>query len=76
MSSDTSLTESTLIKEELNTLESSIPPPHLPQPSAIRENIKSLIAGGVGGVCAVLTGHPFDLIKVRCQNGMANGIID
>ena len=77
MSSDTSLTESTLIKEESNTLESksssSVPPS---QQSAVRENIKSLLAGGVGGVCAVLTGHPFDLIKVRCQNGMANGTMD
>ncbi|CCK71751.1 carnitine:acyl carnitine antiporter KNAG_0H03370 [Huiozyma naganishii CBS 8797] len=40
--------------------------------SPIRENLKSLAAGGVGGVCAVLTGHPFDLVKVRCQNGMAS----
>lgn len=71
--SDTSLSESTLLKEESKTLESSSSTPTPPQSqSAIRENIKSLVAGGVGGVCAVLTGHPFDLIKVRCQNGMAN----
>lgn len=77
MSSDTSLSEYTLIEEESNTLESkssaSAPPP---QQSVVRENIKSLVAGGVGGVCAVFTGHPFDLIKVRCQNGMANGTVD
>ncbi len=26
--------------------------------------IKNFIAGGVGGVCVVLTGHPLDTIKV------------
>jgi len=29
--------------------------------------IKSFIAGGCGGVCVVLSGHPFDTIKVRMQ---------
>ncbi len=29
--------------------------------------LRSFIAGGVGGVCAVVVGHPFDLIKVRLQ---------
>ncbi|ORX95567.1 mitochondrial carrier [Basidiobolus meristosporus CBS 931.73] len=28
---------------------------------------KSFVAGGAGGVCLVLAGHPFDLIKVRLQ---------
>lgn len=42
----------------------------------LRENLKSLVAGGVGGICAVLTGHPFDLIKVRCQNGQAKGAME
>jgi solute carrier family 25 (mitochondrial carnitine/acylcarnitine transporter), member 20/29 len=28
---------------------------------------KSLLAGGVGGMCTVLVGHPLDLIKVRMQ---------
>lgn len=31
------------------------------------ENVKSFAAGGFGGVCAVLTGHPFDLTKVLLQ---------
>ena len=26
--------------------------------------IKNLIAGGVGGVCVVVVGHPLDTIKV------------
>lgn len=29
--------------------------------------IRSLAAGAAGGVCSVLVGHPFDLIKVRLQ---------
>ena len=28
---------------------------------------KNFVAGGVGGVGAVLSGHPFDTIKVRLQ---------
>lgn len=47
-----------------------------PEAHAVRDNLKSLAAGGVGGVCAVLTGHPFDLIKVRCQSGQASGALD
>lgn len=34
------------------------------------DNVKSFLSGGFGGVCAVLTGHPFDLVKVRLQTGM------
>ena len=30
--------------------------------------IKNFIAGGFGGICLVLSGHPFDTIKVRMQN--------
>lgn len=29
--------------------------------------VRSLGAGGVGGICSVLVGHPFDLVKVRLQ---------
>ncbi|KAK9480752.1 mitochondrial carrier domain-containing protein [Lipomyces japonicus] len=35
--------------------------------SAVVGQIKSFVAGGVGGISAVLVGHPFDLIKVRMQ---------
>ncbi|KKK15207.1 hypothetical protein P175DRAFT_0444576 [Aspergillus ochraceoroseus IBT 24754] len=41
--------------------------------------IRSFVAGGVGGVCAVVVGHPFDLVKVRLQTaekGVYSGAID
>ena len=41
--------------------------------------LRSLAAGGVGGVCAVLVGHPFDLVKVRLQTaekGVYSGAMD
>ncbi|KAL6238381.1 hypothetical protein BDW75DRAFT_27547 [Aspergillus navahoensis] len=41
--------------------------------------IRSFAAGGVGGVCAVIVGHPFDLVKVRMQTaaqGVYSGAID
>ena len=42
-------------------------------------SFRSLAAGGVGGVCAVIVGHPFDLVKVRMQTaekGVYTGAID
>ena len=42
-------------------------------------SFRSLIAGGVGGVCAVVVGHPFDLVKVRMQTaekGVYSGAVD
>lgn len=42
-------------------------------------SLRSLAAGGVGGVCAVVVGHPFDLVKVRLQTaekGVYTGAID
>ena len=53
--------------------------PHLPESKEqLKEDVaevktkslsglRSLAAGGFGGVCAVLVGHPFDLVKVRLQ---------
>ncbi|KAL4746303.1 hypothetical protein BDW72DRAFT_185095 [Aspergillus terricola var. indicus] len=41
--------------------------------------LRSFAAGGVGGVCAVIVGHPFDLVKVRMQTaaqGVYSGAID
>lgn len=43
------------------------------------QGLRSLAAGGFGGVCAVIVGHPFDLIKVRLQTserGVYNGAFD
>ncbi|KAF9479727.1 carnitine/acyl carnitine carrier [Pholiota conissans] len=43
------------------------------------ESAKSFIAGGFGGVCAVLVGHPFDLTKTRMQTaapGAYKGALD
>ncbi|KAI9762898.1 MAG: carnitine transporter [Geoglossum simile] len=57
---------------------SQLPTPALPSKGELKEDVKqvaeksfsglrSLIAGGVGGICAVVVGHPFDLVKVRLQ---------
>ncbi|KFA60520.1 hypothetical protein S40285_07874 [Stachybotrys chlorohalonatus IBT 40285] len=35
--------------------------------SSARSQLRALAAGGFGGVCAVVVGHPFDLVKVRLQ---------
>ncbi|CAK5264896.1 unnamed protein product [Mycena citricolor] len=43
------------------------------------DSVKSFIAGGFGGVSAVLVGHPFDLTKTRLQTASAGtytGAID
>jgi solute carrier family 25 carnitine/acylcarnitine transporter 20/29 len=65
--------------------------PHVPETKAqlkedaieIKEKsfagLRSLAAGGFGGVCAVVVGHPFDLVKVRLQTaekGVYSGAID
>ena len=42
-------------------------------------SLRDFAAGGVGGVCAVVVGHPFDLVKVRLQTaekGVYNGAMD
>lgn len=41
--------------------------------------LRSFAAGGAGGLCAVIVGHPFDLVKVRLQTaerGVYSGAID
>lgn len=43
------------------------------------QSLRALVAGGVGGVCAVIVGHPFDLVKVRLQTaekGVYSGAMD
>jgi len=43
------------------------------------QSLRDLVAGGVGGICAVVVGHPFDLVKVRLQTaekGVYTGAMD
>lgn len=47
--------------------------------NATLAQLRSFAAGGVGGVCAVVVGHPFDLVKVRLQTaekGVYSGAMD
>jgi solute carrier family 25 (mitochondrial carnitine/acylcarnitine transporter), member 20/29 len=47
--------------------------------STLGAQLRSLAAGAFGGVCAVVVGHPFDLVKVRLQTaekGVYTGAID
>jgi solute carrier family 25 carnitine/acylcarnitine transporter 20/29 len=47
--------------------------------SDLIHSLRAFAAGGVGGVCAVLTGHPFDLVKVHMQTaekGVYGGAMD
>ncbi|KAG4219875.1 hypothetical protein PC116_g31646, partial [Phytophthora cactorum] len=47
--------------------------------SSFSSQVRSFAAGGFGGVCAVVVGHPFDLVKVRLQtadNGVYSSAID
>lgn len=47
--------------------------------SALLSQLRALTAGGFGGICAVVVGHPFDLVKVRLQTaerGVYSSAID
>ncbi|KAI1141968.1 mitochondrial carrier [Hypoxylon sp. FL0543] len=47
--------------------------------SSFSSQVRSFAAGGFGGVCAVVVGHPFDLVKVRLQTadkGVYSSAID
>ncbi|KAL7893573.1 mitochondrial carrier domain-containing protein [Trichoderma sp. SZMC 28014] len=47
--------------------------------SSLLSQLRALTAGGFGGVCAVVVGHPFDLVKVRLQTaerGVYSSAID
>ena len=71
---------------------SNIPTPdlHVPSKEELKEDVKeatksslqslrALAAGGVGGIFAVVVGHPFDLVKVRLQTaekGVYSGAMD
>lgn len=59
--------------------ETPLPAPIANPTSALLDSTRSLFAGGVGGICAVVTGHPFDLVKVRLQTaqpGMYTSALD
>lgn len=49
--------------------EPATPSEHAPTAavSELATQLRSFAAGGFGGVCAVVVGHPFDLVKVRLQ---------
>lgn len=54
-------------------------PADIEPPLSTPFGLRSLVAGAVGGVCSVLVGHPFDLVKVRRQTaekGVYSGSID
>ncbi|KAI1822088.1 mitochondrial carrier domain-containing protein [Xylaria intraflava] len=65
-----------------------IAPPHIPETkeeakaaatNSLASQLRSFAAGGFGGVCAVVVGHPFDLVKVRMQTaekGVYSSAID
>lgn len=67
-----------------------VPDVHLPSKEELKQDVKeataksfqslrALVAGGVGGICAVIIGHPFDLVKVRLQTaerGVYSGAMD
>ncbi|KAJ5941812.1 hypothetical protein N7516_001980 [Penicillium verrucosum] len=71
MSPSTSPTTQQL-KEEIKVVETK----------AVNQTIvqlRSLAAGAAGGLCAVVVGHPFDLVKVRLQTaekGIYSGAMD
>ncbi|CAK7220199.1 carnitine transporter [Sporothrix curviconia] len=56
---------------------------NVPTPAAATSGLaaqaRSFAAGGFGGICAVIVGHPFDLVKVRLQTaekGVYSSAID
>ena len=62
--------------------EPATPSEHAATPAPKSElvtQLRSFAAGGFGGVCAVVVGHPFDLVKVRLQtaeSGVYSSAID
>lgn len=61
----------------------SLPIPPVPSKeeakSGLASQLRSFAAGGFGGICAVVIGHPFDLVKVRLQtaeSGVYSSAID
>lgn len=60
------------MSDEANEIEAT-------QQKGVVDPVKSFLSGGIGGTCAVLVGHPFDLTKTRLQTappGTYTGGID
>lgn len=77
MSSSTSSTTSSLTPELPSTEE--VKEDVVAATKSSLQSLRALAAGGVGGVCAVVVGHPFDLVKVRMQTaerGVYSGAMD
>ncbi|ATZ51311.1 Bccrc1 [Botrytis cinerea B05.10] len=85
----TSTSTGAQINQKIDTINPHLP--HVPESKAeLKQDaeivvqksfagLRSLAAGGFGGVCAVIVGHPFDLVKVRLQTaerGVYKGAID
>ncbi|KAI8142896.1 mitochondrial carrier domain-containing protein [Fennellomyces sp. T-0311] len=54
----------------MSTAEQTVIKPEVvetPKTSSTASSVKSFLAGGFGGMAAVLVGQPFDLVKVRLQ---------
>ena len=78
-SSTTSSSSSTPTLPSASEIESKTVEATKEATQATLSGLRSLVAGGVGGVCAVVVGHPFDLVKVRLQTaerGVYTGAID
>lgn len=72
MPSGSSIPSKTEVKEEVKVEVKAVA-------KSTFSGLRSFVAGGVGGVCAVVVGHPFDLLKVRLQTaekGVYSGAID
>jgi solute carrier family 25 carnitine/acylcarnitine transporter 20/29 len=67
------------IKHEIHEAKDAVAEGTKAATSDLVQSLRALVAGGVGGVCAVVTGHPFDLVKVNLQTaekGTHKGAID
>ncbi|KAJ7630786.1 carnitine acyl carnitine carrier [Roridomyces roridus] len=70
---------SPLLRPDFESATMSDAPAEEVKVASATDSIKSFIAGGFGGVSAVVVGHPFDLVKTRLQTASAGtytGAID
>lgn len=66
-------------KDDLPTTKDELKEEAVKATKTTLSGLRSLTGGAAGGVCAVLVGHPFDLVKVRLQtaeSGVYKGAID